>query len=267
MTTLVMLAICAGSALDATTPSIPATATDALPAAGQVSAAGGGGDRLHLRRLDGRGDRVQRPEESRGRVRADQERGDRDRDEDAGPPRRPPRRIAEQLGADRDVGGCRGLEGAQPRAAPMQRRSARRPTRRRRGRSPLWCAPAEASSWSGRSRPWRRPRSKGRRAAPESMSSRESSPTACANAPATSNVRTVRLGRAAQRRLRARSRPPRRLRPLRTARANAASACAASSSVTSPKLPPRARRYNHWVNTGVRCAGLRGSEQRFDRRT
>ena len=40
MTSLVMLAICAGSTLDATTPSIPATATEALPTAGQVSAAG-----------------------------------------------------------------------------------------------------------------------------------------------------------------------------------------------------------------------------------
>ena len=69
-----MLAICAGSTLDATTPSIPATATAALPTAGQVSAAGGAAIGCTCDGLDGRGDRVQRPEESRGGVRADQER-------------------------------------------------------------------------------------------------------------------------------------------------------------------------------------------------
>ncbi len=107
-----MLAIEAGSALDATTPSMPATATDALPAAGQVTAAGGAAigctwtaSTVGLTACSGQRRVV-------AGVAADQERCDADRNQHARTQRRPARRVAEQLRTDRDVGRRRDLQAA-----------------------------------------------------------------------------------------------------------------------------------------------------------
>ena len=74
----------------------------------------------------------------------------------------------------------------------------------------------------------------------------------------------IRMHRRARRRHRTNPRgsPPAPTRARRTSRRRGGVV-----QCHPPKLPRSGRGYNHCINTGVRCAGLRGSEPRFDRRT
>ena len=103
MTTFVMLAMGAASCVDATVPSKPVTATAPEPSAGQASVVAGAGAESTCDGLDLGRDGVERPQQRRAGVAADERGDDRDRHEHARPERRAPGRARQQVGVDRDI--------------------------------------------------------------------------------------------------------------------------------------------------------------------
>ena len=246
--------------------SMPSTATDALPARGPGERGGRRGDRVDLLALDGRRDRVQRPQQGRGRVRADQQRDDRDRNEDA---RRGRANAEAGCSAARGRPARRGMPrhrecGSRARSA---RSRLRRPRRSRCGGPPTArSAPTRGrrGGWSSdrrtrtvRRRPPPRP-SMRRPPAPESPMSEGLAAAAWASAASTSNVAVCCAVESTVPRPDA-SPPSVDDTPL-TRERRRGRGCDGVVRSHPPKLPCPGRGYNHCVNTGVRCAGLRGSE-------
>ena len=122
MTTFVMLAIGTVSPADATTPSMPATAIEALPAAGQVRVAGAApGPDPPARAATVGATACSGQSSVVAEYAADQEHDDRDRHENARAPAASGAAGGQELGADRDVGGGHAVERLRGRRRPRDR--------------------------------------------------------------------------------------------------------------------------------------------------